>query len=173
MSVPAPVLTEDQVAHVVREAALAYYTPEELALQLGLDPPFMRRILARPEIARAVAARKRELTESGDRFVLTAKQAATESVQEVLTIALDATQSTGDRLKAIECLAKWSGLARTDEDKGQINIVIHGADGIERLREANPWGKMPASADSAPHDAAPAAFHPVTVEFDVPEEVTP
>lgn len=164
-----PMLTDDQLAALTREAALEYYTPEQLAVQLGLDPQVIARILNRPDVAPTVARIRRELTESGERFVLAAKQAATEALPEVLAIALDHTQSTADRLKAVESLAKWSGLARTEDDKGQISITIHGVDSIQKLRQDAPWA--PRADIDAPSSAA--AFKPLTVEFDVPDHVQP
>jgi hypothetical protein len=166
-----PMLTEDQMARLVREAALAYYSPDELAVQLGLEPAVVRRLMNHPDVAPTVAKLKRELTESGERFVLAAKQAATELLPEILAIAVDENQSTPDRLKAMEQIAKWSGLSKPEDDKGPVQIVINGVDNLRALRESAPWASR--EIHDTPSMQAPTTFRPLVVEVDGDLETEP
>ena len=158
MTVPA--LPDDLLPRLVKEAALDYFPPEEIARQLGLDPGAIHRMLAHPEVAAAVARTRRELTESGERFVLTAKQAATELIPEVLSIALNPAEDTSDRLNAAKFLSQWSGFAQPDSAQNSVSIHISGVDDLLAMRRANPWG-----AATAP-DALNAEFTPVIVSLE-------
>ena len=159
MTVPA--LPADLLPRLVKEAALDYFPPEEIARQLGLDPSAIHRILAHPEVSAAVARTRRELTESGERFVLAAKQAATELIPEVLSIALNPEEDTSDRLNAAKFLSQWSGFAQPESAQNSISIQITGVDDILALRQANPWG-----ASSTQSAGLNDEFVPLTIDLE-------
>lgn len=150
----------DVLPRLIKEAALAFYSPEEIARQLGIDPGAIHRILNHPDVAAAIASTRRELTESGERFVLAAKQAATELVPEMLAIALSPEEDTSDRLSAAKFLAQWSGFAQPESAQNSITIQINGVDDLHTLRQANPWGTKTSA------EALNADFQPLTIDIE-------
>lgn len=117
-------LDDDLVARLVQEAALEYYSPEQISQQMGVPPATVTRLLSLPGVQARVANVRRTLIEEGSRFSTLARRLADDTLPQIALIVNDPEASAADKLKAFDLMVRFSGLA-PKEDKTPQGVTIN------------------------------------------------
>lgn len=112
------------------EAALGYYTPEELQLKYDLSPERYRAIAATPVFSRAKNTFRRQIDEEGQQFRVKARKMAAECLDVLFQIAGDPREATSDRISAVQALCRYAGMEKGVEVSSgnnafSVNIQIN------------------------------------------------
>jgi hypothetical protein len=119
-----PAANTNWVADLAFEAALGYFSEEELLTKFELTPEKLRAVQVMPEFRKAVTAYRREIDEDGTEFKLKARKLASELLPELAVIAADDTASHADRISAIREMCRLAGYGKENEPNVSGNMAF-------------------------------------------------